>query len=436
MDKFSTKLIRLAAVVLFGVSLLSCSSDYEYSYLYRELPFEMEKVHRPQIPPRTVNIADFGGVGNGVTLNTACFAEAIDVLAQNGGGRIVVPGGIWRTGPIMLKDSIELHLMKDAVLLSCDDQSGKAMINIVAASNVAVTGDGLIDGNAHGWSSQGVQLVSIEDSRIVMLADCVFRNASGTTLSSVRSEGLIFSDIEIKSSDETGDDGLTLDSCRNVLLLDSSIDVLADAVCFRSAENVVVDNCNLMHSSGGFVVDGDVNGAIRNVSICGSRVLSSDYGLKLVCARGTGALVDGLYVNDIVMMNIARDPLFFDLYNKTKAGMDIDYVPADGTTPTFRNIHISNVVCSDATRAMYFGGVPEKNIENVEIKDCSIVSGKGADLRYSSGVVLDNLALSQKDSLAYSLANCRNVQMHGCTDSHGGAVPVVYQHNSENVVID
>ena len=55
MKRLHTKLIRLAVVVSCGVSLLSCSSDYEYSYLYRELPFEMEDIHNPHIQPRTVN---------------------------------------------------------------------------------------------------------------------------------------------------------------------------------------------------------------------------------------------------------------------------------------------------------------------------------------------------------------------------------------------
>ena len=436
MNKFNTKLIRLAAVVLFGVSLLSCNSDYEYSYLYKELPFEMERVYGPQIPPRSVSIEDFGGIGDGVNLNTSCFAEAVDVLAQNGGGRIIVPGGIWLTGPITLKDSVELHVTKDAVLLSCDDMSGKAMINIIDASNVAVTGEGIIDGNAHGWGSQAAHLVYIEDSEAVMLSDCVFRNASGVTVSSVRSKDLIFSDIAVKSFDETGDDALVFDLCRNVLLLDSSIEVGADAVCLRSVENLIVDNCNLMHSNAGFAADADMTGVIQNVSICGSRVLSSNYGFKFISMRGSGAVVDGLYIRDVVMMDIANAPLFFDLYDKPKATLDLEYVPAGEATPTFRNIHITDMVCSDAARAMYFGGVPEKTIENIVIEDCSIVAGKGADIRYSSGVTLKNLALVQKDSLGFVLSNCRNVVMHGCTDSGRGVLPTVSQHNSENVVID
>lgn len=435
MNKFNTKLIRLAVVVLFGVSLLSCSSDYEYSYLYRELPFEMEKVHKPQIQPRTVNIEDFGGVGDGVTLNTAYFAEAVDVLAQNGGGRLMVPKGVWVTGPLALKDNIELHVMHDAILLFAAD-STQTMITASGVRNIAVTGGGIIDGNADDRKYAMVSLVSMEDCENVLLADCVFQNSNGVIIDSKGSSELIFSDIKVNSSYTKGGEGMSLDSCANVLLLNSAFDVESDAVRVKSVTNLIVDNCNIMHSNGAFVVDGAMAGTIRNVSISDSRVLSAVHGLRFICARGTGAVVDGLYVNDVMMADIAADPLFFDLYNKPKAAVDIDYVPADGSTPTFRNIHITDVVCSDAARAMYFGGIPEKTIENIVIQDCSIVAGKGADFRYSSGVTLKNLELAQKDSLGYVLSNCRNVVMHGCTDSGRGVLPAVSQHNSENVVID
>lgn len=435
MKRLHTKLIRLAVVVSCGVSLLSCSSDYEYSYLYRELPFEMENVHKPQIQPRTVNIEDFGGVGDGVTVNTSFFAEAIDVLAQNGGGRLMVPKGIWRTGPIILKDNIELHVTNEAVLLFAADSS-QTMISASGARNVAVTGGGIIDGNGDARTLAGASLVSVEDCETVLLADCIFRNSSRIIIDSKRSDKLIFSNIQVNSSYPKGGEGMSLDSCANVLLINSAFDVESDAVRLKSVTNLVADNCNIMNCNGAFVVDGAMAGTIQNVSISDSRVLSAVHGFRFICTRGTGAVVDGLYVNDMMMTDISADPLFFDLYNKPKAAVDIDYVPADGTTPTFRNIHITDMVCSDAARAMYFGGVPEKTIENIVIEDCSIVAGKGADIRYSSGVTLKNLALAQKDSLGFVLSNCRNVVMHGCTDSGRGALPTVSQHNSENVVID
>ena len=123
MTTLITRLIRPAIVLLAGISLLSCSSNYEFDYLYEDLPFEMTKVVRPQIPAREVSVDDFGGKGDGVFLNTQAFADAIDALSQLGGGRLVVPTGIWLTGPITLKDNIELHVRPDAVLLFSTDRS-------------------------------------------------------------------------------------------------------------------------------------------------------------------------------------------------------------------------------------------------------------------------------------------------------------------------
>ena len=85
---------------------------------------------------------------------------------------------------------------------------------------------------------------------------------------------------------------------------------------------------------------------------------------------------------------------------------------------------------------MYFNGIPEKNIENIVVENCEIVSDKGADLRYSTGVVLKNVQVTQADSLGYSLANCKNVVIQNCKDASGNVKPDVFQYKSENVVIE
>ena len=109
------------AVILTGIALAaSCSrgNDLGLDALYENLPFDMPHVTLPAIPDRTVVLTDFGGVGDGVALNTAAFAEAVASLEKQGGGRLVVPAGIWRTGPIELKSHIELCVDKDAVVVS------------------------------------------------------------------------------------------------------------------------------------------------------------------------------------------------------------------------------------------------------------------------------------------------------------------------------
>ena len=73
-------------------------------------------VASPHIPRTTVNLTDFGGVGNGAVLNTEAFAKALEALSKKGGGQLIVPPGIWLTGPIKLRSGVDLHLERGAVI--------------------------------------------------------------------------------------------------------------------------------------------------------------------------------------------------------------------------------------------------------------------------------------------------------------------------------
>ena len=97
--------------------------EKEFSYLYRDLPFDMPEIARPEIPERRVSLEDFGGTGDGVTLNTKAFADAIASLSAQGGGHLDVPAGIWLTGPITLESNIDLHLSANAIILFSPDKS-------------------------------------------------------------------------------------------------------------------------------------------------------------------------------------------------------------------------------------------------------------------------------------------------------------------------
>jgi polygalacturonase len=125
------------------------------------------RVAAPKIPHRTVSLAEFGGVGDGVTLNSDAFARAIAKLSALGGGRLVVPPGIWFTGPIRLCSHLDLHLERGALIrfsgdwnlypLTVIERKGEKEVDSISPvfgqglEDVAITGEGILDGGGDAW---------------------------------------------------------------------------------------------------------------------------------------------------------------------------------------------------------------------------------------------------------------------------------------------
>ncbi|MDE7450840.1 MAG: glycoside hydrolase family 28 protein, partial [Alistipes sp.] len=92
--------LKFTSVGLAFIAALACSACCcdAGSSVPKNLPFDMPTVSRPAIPNRTANILDYGAVPDGATLCTDAFAAAIDALTKQGGGRVIVPAGVWYTG--------------------------------------------------------------------------------------------------------------------------------------------------------------------------------------------------------------------------------------------------------------------------------------------------------------------------------------------------
>ena len=157
------KILTLVCAALFAMGANADTGKAKYAHLYKNLPFSMEQVTAPTFPDNKVNLKDFGAKGDGSSLCTEAFAKAIDALSQKGGGRLVVPQGVWYTGPIVLQSNIELHLQKGAIILFSPDPDLYKLIDTsfeglntrrcqspISGTNlvhVAITGQGVIDGN-------------------------------------------------------------------------------------------------------------------------------------------------------------------------------------------------------------------------------------------------------------------------------------------------
>lgn len=517
------------AALLSATSLFAACNKYEFAAHYEGLSFEMQQVQRPVIPSREVSVADFGGVGDGVSLNSQAFEKAIDYLASQGGGHLVVPKGVWLTGPIELKDNIDLHITPEAVIKFSSEKSlypiistvfegldtrrCQSPINADGATNISITGGGTVDGSGDDWRPvkkskiapsswkqlikggmlnpkgdvwypdetcykgalvsdafnvpQGMEsdadwesvktylrpnMIGLRNCTNVLLEDVLFQNSPCWNIHPLMCKNLIINHVTVRNPwySQNGD-GLDVDSCENVLVLNSTFDVGDDAICIKSGKdedgrrrarpcrNIIVDNCEVFHGHGGFVVGSEMSGGVQNIAVKNCRFLGTDVGLRFKSCRGRGGVVENIHISDIVMMDIPTEPLLFDLHYGGKSALeaaedgessqfDIAYVPKDETTPTFKDIYIKGIMCSNAGRAMYFNGIPEQNISNIVVEDSEISAAKGADLRYSDGIVLKNVSVKPSEGKAYSFANCSNVLLDNCGSD-------VYTYNTESIEV-
>ena len=156
----------LSSIFVLTLALYSWAANPYVKYT-QGLPFDMPEIVAPSIPDNTVLLSDFGADNTGRELCTAAIAKAIDALVAKGGGHLVVPRGVWLTGPVVLKSGIDLHLDNGAVLQFAADESlyplvstsfegldtrrCQSPISANGATNISITGGGVIDGNGQYW---------------------------------------------------------------------------------------------------------------------------------------------------------------------------------------------------------------------------------------------------------------------------------------------
>lgn len=161
------KVFTLALLFFVCNSYSSAQGKYDFAKYFKNLPFKMQALSIPKFPNKVFNIKQFGAVGDGLTINTEAFAKAIDACAKGGGGKILVPAGMWLTGPIHFKDNVNLYLetgshiqfsknYDDYPLLQSnwegvDQYRCTSPISGRDLKNIAITGNGILDGSGEVW---------------------------------------------------------------------------------------------------------------------------------------------------------------------------------------------------------------------------------------------------------------------------------------------
>ncbi|MBD9144367.1 MAG: glycoside hydrolase family 28 protein [Bacteroides clarus] len=471
--------------------------------LYEALPFDMPVVQRPSFPDYQVDIRDFGAKADGETLNTEAINNAIKAVSEKGGGKVVIPEGLWLTGPVVLQNNVNLHVEKNALVLFSGDADlyplvrtsfegldmlrCQSPISAMNAENIAITGYGVLDGSGDSWrpvkrnkmtdgqwksllKSGGVVdesgkvwypnegalkasiltgskekreisdsewegmkrwlrpvLLSIVKSKRVLLEGVTFRNSPSWCLHPLSCEDLTLNGVKVFNPwySQNGD-ALDVESCKNVVVTNSLFDAGDDAICIKSGknadgrrrgepcENVLVKNNTVLHGHGGFVVGSEMSGGVRNVYVADCTFIGTDVGLRFKSTRGRGGVVENVYVDNINMINIPGDALIADLYYAVKDAPGAPVPAVTEETPSFKNIHISNISCKGAGRAMFLNGLPEMPIENFSVRNMRITDAqKGAFINKVAGVTLENIEIETADNTYLQVENTTNITIDG-----------------------
>lgn len=160
---------QIAALVAEGVreSALPLREQLKKSPFPEKYAHELPQVGTPVFRRDTFNIVAFGAKPGGLALNTAAIQRAIDTCSAKGGGVVVVPSGLWLTGPLWLRNNVNLHVSNGALVQFSNNPDLFPLVRtnwegleaIRAQSplsgfdlrNVAITGTGVFDGAGAAW---------------------------------------------------------------------------------------------------------------------------------------------------------------------------------------------------------------------------------------------------------------------------------------------
>jgi polygalacturonase len=380
-------------VVCCGISGYAQNTiDQEISSYTTLLPFKMPHIQLPVIPNASVNIKDYGAVADGVTLNTKFINDAIHTCAAKGGGTVIIPAGMWLTGPVQLESNINLHLETGAMLLftqSIDEyplftrSKGSTyrrmpMISGSNLDNVAITGSGVVNGNGQYWRMvKKEKLTSRQWKDLVASGGVVSADGKMWWPSKDAMNGEQYlKDLKKQNKKPSKEDiAVTREYTRPVMVeFNNSKHLLLDGITFTNppawtitpiqCEDVVLRNIKIENEWWWQNADGLDISACHNVLVCNSIINAGDDAICLKPGSPSKAYKNGFSCENIV---IADCTVFHG-----HGGFTIGSESYGGA----RNVFVKNLTCVGTDVGLRFksvkgrGGVIENIfVDGVQMKD-------------------------------------------------------------------
>ncbi len=279
-------------------------------------------------------------------------------------------------------------------------------------------------------------MIRIYQCKNILIEDVTFENSPAWTTHLMMSEHITLKNVKVKNPwYGTNTDALDLESCKNALVEDCNFDTGDDGITIKSGrdaegrkrgmptQDIIVNNCTVYHSHGGFVVGSEMSGGANNLFVSNCTFIGSDIGLRFKTTRGRGGVVENIYVNNVNMKDIPAEAILFDMYYAAKdpvvlAGEKreppkVEFKTVDETTPQFRNFYFRNITCNGAAKGIFVRGIPEMHVKNILIENAVLQADEGIDIQEASDITLNNITIITKNTN-----------------------PVTYVLNSDNITLD
>jgi len=459
-----TGALLLAIFAIFMV--LGCSGN-KAKKAWNEASNILASISEPEFKEQTYIITDFGASPGTNIMNTDAINHAINFCSAEGGGIVLVPDGVFFTGPLELKSNVRLHLSDNATLSfstnpkdylpvvytrweGIDCYNYRPLIYANQARNIAITGKGLLKGNAstdnwwkwkgrteYGWvegepsqllpqgrplldaynknrtpvneriMGEGAylrpQFINFVNCQSVLLCDFTIENSPFWVIHPLFCENVIVRGLHINSLG-TNNDGFDPESCKNVLVEKCYFNTGDDCIAIKSgrdddgleanipSENIIVRNCFMGNGHGGVVMGSEISGGIRNIFVenCEMDSPELDRAIRFKTNSNRGGVTGNVFVRNLkigqVKEAIMRIDCVYDIKNEG-TGQRI---------PIMENIYLDNVECSRSKYALLIEGIDGQDCVRDIVVSNSNFSGveKGNNVRFARNVQLKNVTIN------------------------------------------
>ncbi len=424
------------------------------------------RIEKTKFPDRICDITNYGAISDKKTKNTQAFDDAIADCAKQGGGKIVVPPGIWLTGPIHLESNINLNIQKGAQILFTTDFADylpvvfsrfegveyynySPPIYAQGAENVAITGEGSINGQGDKfwWSFKSPKTIkklykmgdhgvpveervfgSIQEKlrptfvefvhcNKVLISGITIINGPMWTIHPLYSQNIIIKNVNIQTNPGPSTDGVNIDSSKNVLVENSIFSTGDDAIAIKSgrdndgrrvnipSENIVLQNCTVDNAHGAVAIGSEMSSNVQNVLAQNFIVNQAQYGLRIKSNIQRSGTAKNIWVKNFKIDSLSQAVIQFNT-NYERGNIQYKF-----KAPLFQDIHVSNITCHDSNKSIKFLGLAQKKtLDNIQLKDIHILkSHNGLKMNNADNITLDNISIIPKYGSVFNIKNSQNI---------------------------